>query len=394
MATSDRTPTVRWDWHRLNSWNEKNALDILSVYLTSSPVAPLNKEYVEVETPLYTYIYFYEDERATRGDLAIYVGSVPTENLASFPDKLHASLARIAKGDLDMERMAMVINHDVRKHIEGDGNPLPFFIGFDHVQSDFVTVSAYVTMSAIPNHLRPHISTYVSSFFSLPVKCSNGERLSHEEVVNKLDDETVAYGAESGASNMFEELLRVSIKVEKDRYETAVRWLKDLFYGSEFDKERLQITLAKIQQSLPEMKRSGNTVLSAIASEQLYDETSTPRAGTVLKQAEFIPGLLQQLQSDPINFVPRDQRRQPGPFPVRNGREPIALRLEDIRNREGTTRELFAQQGFFLVHATTHIKYFEMGLGGLRLSLGAFDGKVVEALILGTAEQRQAVAAP
>ena len=83
-----------------------------------------------------------------------------------------------------------------------------------------------------------HISTYVSSFFSLPVKRSTGERLSHEEVVNKLDDETVAYGAEFGTNGTFEELLRVSIKVEEDRYEAAVSWLKDLFYGSEFDKER------------------------------------------------------------------------------------------------------------------------------------------------------------
>jgi len=83
-----------------------------------------------------------------------------------------------------------------------------------------------------------HISTYVYSFFSLPVKRSTGERLSHEEVVNKLDDETVAYGAELGTNGTFEELLRVSIKVEKDQYEIAVSWLKDLFYGSEFDKER------------------------------------------------------------------------------------------------------------------------------------------------------------
>jgi hypothetical protein len=45
-----------------------------------------------------TYIYFYEDERATRSDLAIYVGSVPVEHLASFPDRLRASLARIAEG--------------------------------------------------------------------------------------------------------------------------------------------------------------------------------------------------------------------------------------------------------------------------------------------------------
>jgi hypothetical protein len=51
------------------------------------------------------------------------------------------------------------------------------------------------------------------------------------------------------------------------------------------------------------MKRSGKTVLSAIASEQLYSETSTPRAGTILKQAEFIPGLIQQLQNNPEQVV-------------------------------------------------------------------------------------------
>ena len=39
----------RW----MNNWVSFQALDILSVYLTSSPVAPLNKEYIEVETPLW-----------------------------------------------------------------------------------------------------------------------------------------------------------------------------------------------------------------------------------------------------------------------------------------------------------------------------------------------------
>ena len=82
------------------------------------------------------------------------------------------------------------------------------------------------------------MTPYLSSFFSLPVKRSTGERLSHEEVVNKLDDETVAYGAELGTGNTSGELLRVAIKVEKDQYGTAVSWLKDLLYGSEFDKER------------------------------------------------------------------------------------------------------------------------------------------------------------
>jgi len=51
------------------------------------------------------------------------------------------------------------------------------------------------------------------------------------------------------------------------------------------------------------MKRNGNTVLSAISMEQLYDETSTSRAGTVLNQAEFIPGLIQRLQDEPKKVI-------------------------------------------------------------------------------------------
>lgn len=43
------------------------------------------------------------------------MGSVPAEHLASFPDKLRASLTRIAGEGLDMERMAMVINRDERQ---------------------------------------------------------------------------------------------------------------------------------------------------------------------------------------------------------------------------------------------------------------------------------------
>lgn len=83
-----------------------------------------------------------------------------------------------------------------------------------------------------------HISTYLSAFFALPVKRQSGEHLTHEEVINKLDDETVSYEIGLGVANSFAENLRISIKVESAAYETAIAWLKDLIYGSEFDKER------------------------------------------------------------------------------------------------------------------------------------------------------------
>jgi len=106
------------------------------------------------------------------------------------------------------------------------------------IKSDFVAVHCFFSLAKLPNRLRPYISTYLSAFFSLPVKRTSGEVLSHEEVINQLDDGTVSYEAVLGISDQFSETLRVSIKVEASQYELAVAWLRDLVYNSTFDKER------------------------------------------------------------------------------------------------------------------------------------------------------------
>ncbi|KAF9229385.1 hypothetical protein BS17DRAFT_771387 [Gyrodon lividus] len=445
---------------------ERKALDILSTYLTSSPVAPLNKEYVEIESPLCSYIYFSEDTRATMVDLPIYIGSVPAEHLDNFDEKLSASFRRIAEEGIDMTRIAMVINRDERQlrsklesakgdtfsgtiitdflygapdgsdlhgaldeikyynilrtwsssqwtellkryfidqpyivvigkpsaslaeqlekdekgrlaaqvkklgpeglanaereleaakaehelpipktiltsfpvpdvksiswipvesvqevgkgrsvtsraslqsklaeHIKSDGDPLSLFVQYDHVKSDFVGIHAFFSLANVPDELRPYISTYLAAFFSLPVKLENGEVLSHEEVVNKLDDETVSYEAAIGISDQFTESVRISFKVETARYESAVTWLRDLVWGTVFDKERLHVSAAKLAQSLPELKRDGNNVLSSIWAETLFDKTSTSLAGTILSQAEFVPKLIRDLQESPAEVI-------------------------------------------------------------------------------------------
>ena len=165
-----------------------------------------------------------------------------------------------------------------------------------------------------------YVFIYLSAFFSLPVTRHTGEELSHEEVVNKLDNDTVSYDIGLGADGRYMETARISIRVEKSRYEDAVAWLKDLLYGSKFDKERyvihavvvnqprsricrLQVTVAKTLQSLPELKRDGNTVLGSVCSDLLYDSSSTSRYSGVLPQAEFIPKLAEQLHEKPEEAI-------------------------------------------------------------------------------------------
>jgi hypothetical protein len=72
----------------------------------------------------------------------------------------------------------------------------------------------------------------------LPVKRQSGEYLTHEQVINKLDNETVSYEVGLGMSGSFTELVRISVRVETALYEAAVAWLKDLIYGSEFHQDR------------------------------------------------------------------------------------------------------------------------------------------------------------
>ena len=61
----------------------------------------------------------------------------------------------------------------------------------------------------------------------------------------------------------------------------------------------LEVTVAKIQQSLPEAKRDGNTVVSSLSGTLIYASSSTMQAGSVLNQVEFIPRLMEKLSANP-----------------------------------------------------------------------------------------------
>jgi len=112
-----------------NDFLTRKALDILGLYLTSSTVAPLNKEYIEIESPLWyicTYCFqkdryltihssdisFHMETYVTNINLEIRINSVPIKYLDTFNEKLATSLKLIVENGVDMKRMAMIINKD------------------------------------------------------------------------------------------------------------------------------------------------------------------------------------------------------------------------------------------------------------------------------------------
>ena len=72
----------------------------------------------------------------------------------------------------------------------------------------------------------------------LPITRADGTRISHEDVVKQLEDDTVAYDITLGHGGYFQEMVRCSIKVETSQYATGIAWLRDLLYFSEYDVDR------------------------------------------------------------------------------------------------------------------------------------------------------------
>jgi hypothetical protein len=83
--------------------------------------------------------------------------------------------------------------------------------------------------------------------------------------------------------------------------------------------KRLQTIVAQIQQALPGLKRDGSTVLSAVTTELLHDESSTVRAGGVLIQSDFNRSLSEKIHEAPEEVIKQfESLRQYSEYLVHN----------------------------------------------------------------------------
>ncbi|GAA94382.1 uncharacterized protein L969DRAFT_105184 [Mixia osmundae IAM 14324] len=187
---------------------------------------------------------------------------------------------------------------NVQDYIERDNVKLPYFVQYDHVDSNFVEINVGLFPTHIPAHLRSLAPIYLSSFFSLPVTREDGTKLSFEDVVKELDRETVSYDISLGTS--MSEIFELTIKAERSKYATVIAWINDLLFGSDFDINRLKITASKLLQSLPSEKRDGETIVSALYLRATSDaDKSTRRTLNVLDRSESISTLLKRLHDEP-----------------------------------------------------------------------------------------------
>lgn len=130
----------------------------------------------------------------------------------------------------DVGRLENPIQHLIDK----DKTDLPLFIHFEHIQSNFIHLSLILGTESVPILLRPLLSIYLENFFSSPV-LRNGKRVEFEQIVMDLEKDSVGYGIESGSNLGNSEILVIRFQAEAEKYDTAIRWIKDLLFNGIFD---------------------------------------------------------------------------------------------------------------------------------------------------------------
>ncbi len=126
------------------------------------------------------------------------------------------------------------LDNKIQKIVDGDKSNLPLFIHFEHIPTNFVHLSLIISTGLVPVSLRPLLSINLDNFFNTPIM-REGKRLEFEQVVVELEKDTVGYTIDSGSSIGNPEVLRIKFQVELEKYETAIRWLKEMLWQSIFD---------------------------------------------------------------------------------------------------------------------------------------------------------------
>lgn len=164
------------------------------------------------------------------------------------------------------------------------------------MQSNFIEVSIFLNAANLEAK-RELLALYINTFHSLPVE-RDGSRLSFEDVVRLLDSETVDYDISFGSA--ISEQIEVSIKVEKDKYTTAISWLRDLLFNSDFDAARLKIVAKKLEQNLPSEKREGLQVATSVLRDMTQDPQSSAAVTMgLLARLEDTPAVVRRLKEEP-----------------------------------------------------------------------------------------------
>lgn len=222
-------------------------------------------------------------------------------------------------------------DNEIQKIIEADATESPLFLHFEHIDSNFVQLTVLISAQDVPIQLRPLLAVYTEAFFNSPIQ-RDGQKIEFEQVVVELERDTVGYsmGGARGLGNP--EMLRVTFQVEVEKYSTAISWLKELTWNLILDVERLQSIVTRLLADVPDAKRNGDDMLTAVFVMVHYSPESISRARSTLVKARYLKRIKKLLATDPEAVISRMEEIRKSLFRLENLRVLVIADLKKLEN--------------------------------------------------------------
>lgn len=222
---------------------------------------------------------------------------IPDSVLEKFPvpDASSVHFVSTTTARAGKARSMGALDNDVQRQIDKDDKDSPLFMHFEQLPSNFVRIRIDMCTGSVPVELKPLILLYAVNLFATPVT-RDGKRVEFEDVVLALEKETVAYGVNFIGSNG--EMLSIAMDTEPENYESVISWLRTILFDAIHDTERLLSQLSKILAEIPDEKRSGNAMVSAVYSMLQFKQESSIRARSTLSKATFMKRFKKLLKID------------------------------------------------------------------------------------------------
>lgn len=138
----------------------------------------------------------------------------------------------------------------------------------------------------------------MDNFFNTPM-LRDGKKIDFEQMIMELERDTVDYGMDSGQLIGNPETITIKLQVEVEKYQTAIKWLRDLIFSSIFDIKRIKSTTTRMLAEVPDEKRGGEDM--SFAAELMIGTApaSITRACSTLVGAVYLKRVRLLLKRNP-----------------------------------------------------------------------------------------------
>ena len=161
--------------------------------------------------------------------------------------------------------------------------------------SQFSKLALYLPINDLDVDELLYLQLWCECAFELPIH-DGDVKLTYEEVIQKLTEQTVSMGMASGrGGGTFcgtDRWINISVKADAPNFDKAVSWVKRVVFKSVFDKERLKIAATRMQATIPDEKRDARSLMSTLLAGIRWKDESSRFASNWCRMEPFLVRLL------------------------------------------------------------------------------------------------------